>query len=147
MRKIYFLVQLVLISFSIFPIVTKGQDCSLLSATFATYESRCAATGSIKVFATGGSGSYQYKTIGPVNSNYTTADSLTGLSAGVYSVVVTDIVSNCTFIQSGLIVPGSYQDPRFALTKVDVSCDGINNGAIIVTGQQFGRSPFSFSIS
>ena len=146
MRKIYFLVQFVLLSFSIFPIIAKAQDCSLLTATFTTYESRCAATGSIKVFATGGSGSYKYKTIGPVTSNFTSSDSLTGLSAGTYSVVITDIVSNCTFTQTNLIVPGSYQDPRFALIKTDVSCDGINNGNIQVNGQLYGRSPFVYSI-
>ncbi len=146
MRKIYFLVQFVLLSSSIFPIIVKGQDCSLLNATFTTYESRCAATGSIKVFATGGSGSYKYKTIGPVTSNFTSSDSLTGLSAGTYSVFITDIVSNCTFIQTNLIVSGSYQDPRFALIKTDVSCDGINNGSIQVNGQQYGRSPFVYSI-
>jgi hypothetical protein len=146
MLKIYFIVLFVLTYFSITPKIARAQDCSLLNATYQAYESRCAATGSIKVFATGGSGSYKYKTIGPVNSNFTTSDSLTGLSAGTYSVVVTDIVSNCTYTQAGIIVPGSYEDPRFALNKVDVSCYGGNNGKISVAGQLFGRSPFMYSI-
>ncbi len=146
MRKFYFAVQFILIIFSIFPTLSKGQDCSLFGATFKIYESRCAATGSIKVFATGGSGSYKYKTLGPVNSNFTSSDSLTGLSAGTYSVVVTDIISNCSYTQTNLVVSGSYQDPRFALTKSDVTCDGGNNGSIVVNGQQYGRSPFLFSI-
>lgn len=146
MRKIYFVVLVVLTCFSILPIKVLAQNCSLLNATFATYESRCAATGSIKVFATGGSGSYKYKTFGPVNSNFTTSDSITGLAAGVYSVLITDIVTNCTYTQNNVEVPGSYEDPRFALSKIDVSCDGINNGSISVSGLQFGRSPFIFSI-
>ena len=146
MRKFYFFVQFVLILFFIFPLLTKAQDCSLLGATFKTYESRCAATGSIKVSATGGSGSYKYKTLGPVNSNFTSSDSLTGLSAGIYSVVVTDIIYNCTYTQTNLIVSGSYQDPRFALSKDDVTCDGGDNGSIQVMGQQYGRDPFIFSI-
>jgi hypothetical protein len=146
MRKFYFIIQIVLIFFSIFPSITKAQDCSLLTAKFKTYESRCAATGSIKVTPSGGSGSYKYKTLTPINSNYTTSDSLTGLAAGPYTVVVTDIVSNCSFTQSGIVVPGSYQDPRFALTKTDVTCDGGNNGIIQVNGLQFGTAPFLFSI-
>ncbi|HEY5408117.1 MAG TPA: T9SS type A sorting domain-containing protein [Ginsengibacter sp.] len=125
---------------------SKAQDCSLLNASFATYESRCAATGAIKVFATGGSGSYKYKTIGPVNTNFTNTDSITGLSAGTYTVVVNDIVTNCTFTQTGIIVPGSYDDPRFTLTGVDVSCDNGNNGSITSDSLTNGRSPFLYTI-
>ncbi len=146
MRKFYFIAHFVLLYFFVVLQKIQAQDCSLLTATFNSYESRCAATGSIKVFASGGSGSYKYKTVGPVNSNFTTSDSLTGLSAGTYSVIITDIVSNCTFTQSGIIVPGLYEDPRFALKKVDVSCAGINNGSIEINGLQFGRSPFTFTI-
>lgn len=146
MRKFYLAVRFTLIFFSIFPLNTFAQDCSFLTATFKAYESRCAATGSIKVFTSGGSGSYKFKTLTPINSNYTTSDSLTGLSAGPYTVIVTDIVTNCSFTQNGIIVPGSYQDPRFALTKVDVTCDGGNNGIIQATGLQFGTAPFLFTI-
>ncbi len=137
---------MVLIFLSICPLISNAQDCSLLTATFNTYESRCAATGSIKVTANGGSGSYKYKTLTPINSNYTTSDSLTGLAAGPYTVVVTDIVSNCSFTQKGVVVPGSYQDPRFALTKSDVTCDGGNNGIIQAAGLQFGTAPFLFTV-
>jgi hypothetical protein len=146
MPKIYFFVQLALCFCTIFPKSSLGQDCTKLTATSTPYESRCAATGSIKVVATGGSGSYKYRTSGPVNINYTTSDSITGLSAGVYSVIVNDIVSNCTFIQSNVIVPGTYQDPRFTLIGVNVSCDNGNNASITVSGAQFGRSPFAYSI-
>ena len=128
------------------PLFSKGQDCSMLSANFISYESRCAATGSIKIEASGGSGSYKYKTFGPVNSNFTTSDSITGLSAGTYSVVVTDIISNCSLTTSGVIVPGTYQDPRFALSPTNVSCDNGFNGSIMVNGQEFGRGPFLYSI-
>ncbi len=147
MKKFYTLLQCFLFVFLFLTnLKLKSQDCSLLTATFNTYESRCASTGSIKVFASGGSGSYKYKTVGPVNSNFTTSDSITGLSAGTYSVIITDIVSNCTFTQSGVIVGGSYQDPRFALSKTDVSCYQASNGRVMVTGEQFGRPPFVFSI-
>ncbi len=124
-----------------------AQDCALLKASFQTNESRCAATGSIKVNVSGGSGSYKYKTIGPVNSNFTTTDSITGLSAGTYTVVINDIVSNCVITKTGIIVSGSYEDPRFTLKNIDVSCDNGQNGSITVNNLQNGRSPFTFSIA
>ncbi len=128
------------------PLFLKAQDCSTLTASFVTYESRCASTGSIKINASGGSGSYKYKTFGPVISNFTTTDSITGLSAGIYSVVITDIVSNCSITKNDVVVSGSYQDPRFALNPLDVTCDNGNNGGIMVSGQQFGRPPFFYTI-
>lgn len=146
MRKIYFFVQLATVFCAFFPKISQGQACDSLAATFITYESRCTATGAIKIFATGGSGSYKYKTLGPVNSNFTSSDSITGLAPGVYSVVVNDLVTNCTFTQSNVVVAGSYQDPRFILTHQNVSCDNGSNGTITVGGQLYGRSPFEYSI-
>ncbi len=146
MQKFYLFILLSFCFCSIFPKTSQSQSCSQLSATFTTYESRCAATGSIKVFATGGSGSYKYKTIGPVNSNFTTLDSITGLSAGTYTIVINDIVTNCTYTKTGVIVSGTYEDPRFTLTHIDVSCDQGSNGSIAMNDQQNGRSPFVYTI-
>ena len=137
MQNFYFYLQLAICFFTILPKSSNAQICDSLKATFVTYESRCAATGSIKVFVKGGSGAYKYKTSGPVNSNYTTNDSITGLSAGVYTVTINDISTNCTFTQSNVIVAGSYQDPRFTLSGIHVSCDNGSNASITVTGQQF----------
>lgn len=123
-----------------------AQVCSTLNATTTSYESRCAATGSIKIFATGGSGSYKYKVTGPVNTTFTSTDSITGLAAGVYSVVINDIVSNCTFTKNNVTVMGSYQDPRFTMNGFDVTCDNGNNGRITLNTQDFGRAPFGYSI-
>ena len=71
-----------------------AQNCQLLTATIKTNESRCAATGSININPSGGSGSYKYKVEGPVKTDFTTSNSITGLSAGIYTVIVNDIVSN-----------------------------------------------------
>ncbi|MEO5649663.1 MAG: hypothetical protein ABIR03_07035 [Ginsengibacter sp.] len=87
MKKLYIFYQIGCLLF-LYSNSISAQDCALLKATFQTYESRSAATGSIKVTVTGGSGSYKYKTIGPVNSNFTTTDSITGLSAGIYTVII-----------------------------------------------------------
>ncbi len=146
MQKFYLFILLSVCFCSIFPKTSQSQSCSLLNATFTTYESRCAATGSIKVNVTGGSGAYKYKTIGPVNTNFTTLDSITGLSAGNYMVIISDIVTNCTFTETDVIVAGSYEDPRFTLTHVDVSCDHANNGSIAINTQDKGRSPFVYTI-
>jgi hypothetical protein len=146
MKKLYKIVLVSLCICFFFHSQLKSQDCSLLHASCVTFESRCAATGSIKVTASGGSGNYKYKTTGPVNTNFTSLDSITGLSAGTYTVVVNDIISNCTISVTGVVVAGSYQDPRFNLSKTDVTCDNGNNGSITATGQQYGRAPFVYKI-
>lgn len=146
MKKLYFKILLFVCFCILSAAKSEAQDCTLLKATYATYESRCAATGSIKINAFGGSGDYKYKVNGPVNTNYTSTDSITGLSSGVYKITITDVATNCTLTISNAVVAGSYQDPRFTLTGVDVSCDNGSNGSITVDGQDFGRPPFSYSI-
>lgn len=123
-----------------------AQNCSALTASFRAYESRCAATGSIKIIASGGSGNYIYKAIGHVVTNFTSSDSITGLAAGPYSIIITDITNNCSKTYDSVVVPGTYLDPRFTLNSVDVSCDNGSNGSISVLTQNFGRAPFSYSI-
>lgn len=126
--------------------ISRAQNCMLLTATIETNESRCASTGSIGITATGGSGSYKYKVEGPVNINFTTSSYITGLSAGIYTVIVNDIVSNCTYTKKGVTVAGSYQDPRFGLEGFNVTCDNGNNGAIKAFGLEHGIAPFSYTI-
>ena len=118
-----------------------------LTATFTGYESRCAATGAIKIVASGGSGSYQYKAEGPVNINFTDQNLITGLKTGYYKVTVNDISTNETISQDSILVTGTYGDPKFFLDHEDVSCDNGYNGSISVAGLIVGgRDPFVFSI-
>lgn len=124
----------------------RAQNCMDLTATTKTNESRCAATGSIEIAPSGGSGQYKYKVTGPVNIDFTTSNSITGLSAGNYTVIVNDLVSNCTYTKNGVIVTGSYQDPRFGLEGFNVTCDNGNNGSIKVYGLEHGIEPFSYTI-
>jgi hypothetical protein len=126
--------------------ITNAQLCSSLNGTTQTYESRCAATGSIKIHPSGGSGIYKYKAVGPISSNFTTSDSITGLPAGVYSVIINDITTNCEKTLNNVIITGNYQDARFDLSKVDVSCENGSNGSIQVINQQYGRGPFLYTI-
>ena len=145
MKKFYPSILLFLIAFC-GTIVSFAQNCQLLTATVQTNESRCASTGSIDITPSGGSGSYKYKVEGPVNIDFTTSSSITGLSAGVYTVIVNDIVSNCTFTKNGVTVTGSYQDPRFGLEGFNVTCDNGNNGAIKAFGLEHGIAPFTYTI-
>ena len=96
MQKFYHLKVFTLILVIIF-LAGSGysQDCSTLTASYIPYESRCTATGSIQINATGGSGNYHYKVTGPVNTDYTVSSLITGLSAGNYLVTVRDNVTNC----------------------------------------------------
>src|SRR6187431_481745 len=96
-----------------------SQSCAGLTATYSTTESRCIATGTIQINATGGSGTYNYKVQGPTPAAFTSSSLITGLQAGSYFVTVKDIVTNCTFTISNVVINGSYNDPRFALVGTD----------------------------
>lgn len=146
MKKIYFLSLTLLCFLALSSFHLVAQSCAGFGATAEGYESRCAATGSIKISAFGGSGAYSYKVTGPITTNFTSADSITGLPAGTYTVTVSDISKNCTFNLSNIIVPGTYSDPRFTLTTQDVTCDNGFNGSIHLNTINRGRAPFEFSI-
>ena len=105
MKKFYIIVSLLALFLP--KILSAQPGCSALTASFTTYESRCASTGAIKVVASGGSGAYKYRVFGPVNWNFTTTDSITGLPAGTYSVEVVDINSGCNYITNSVQVAGS----------------------------------------
>lgn len=123
----------------------KAQDCSTLSFTYTAAESRCVATGSFTITVTGGSGNYNFKAVGPITTPTTSSNIITGLPTGYYNLFVTDLNLGCTKEIDSAFIPGSYSDPRFQLTKTDVSCAG-NDGSISIANQQNGRSPFSYTI-
>jgi len=47
---------------------------------------------------------------------------------------------------SNVVISGAYSDPRFSLTQTNVTCNNGNDGVITVTGLQYGRAPFSYTI-
>jgi hypothetical protein len=103
------------------------------------------ATGSITVTASGGSGNFNYKAIGPVTTPVTSSNVITGLPGGFYTIRVTDVTNGCSKDLENVFVPGTYQDPRFQLTKTDGTCAG-NDGSISAINVQYGRAPFSYTI-
>jgi hypothetical protein len=123
-----------------------SQACTGLTATYTTTESRCAATGTVQINAAGGSGSYQYKVKGPVNTNYTSLNLITGLSAGRYLVTIKDIVNNCIYNNDSITIAGNYSAPGFTLAPTGVTCINGNDGKITATGLTNGRAPFSYTI-
>ena len=122
-----------------------AQDCSNLSFSYTSSESRCVATGSITVNVSGGSGDYNYRAVGPLTTPVTSSNIITGLAPGYYTVFVQDLITGCSRQADSVYVSGSYSDPRFQLTKTDATCAG-NDGTISVVNQQFGRSPFTYTI-
>ncbi|HZF64800.1 MAG TPA: T9SS type A sorting domain-containing protein [Chitinophagaceae bacterium] len=146
MRKFYSCIPVLLcISASIYFGDAQAQNCNSLQVSYTTTESRCISTGSITVTVTGGSGSYNFQAEGPVNSPITSSNVITGLEPGTYKITVRDVNSNCKEKINNIVVTGSYADPRFELTKKDVSCIG-NDGSINVANVQNGLSPFVYEI-
>ena len=148
MGKLYYLtaVSCILLSASVITQNSFSQACASLTASYQVSESRCSATGAIEITATGGSGSYQYKVSGPVSTNYTSSNDITGLSAGTYLVTVLDINTSCVLSRDSVTVPGNYITPGFSMISTNVTCPNGHDGTITVNGQTFGRAPFSYKI-
>ncbi|RYY61899.1 MAG: hypothetical protein EOO05_04795 [Chitinophagaceae bacterium] len=121
-------------------------NCDNLKATYSTTESRCASTGTITITATGGSGDYSYKILEPFTTPLTSTSQISGLPPGTYTVFTKDMNTGCTVTGENIVVAGSYSDPRFQLTKTDLTCTGGSDGVISVTNQQFGRAPLDYTI-
>jgi hypothetical protein len=148
MKKFYLsgIAFLVIIFSLVLPKIAFSQTCATVTATYVITESRCAATGTVQINASGGSGNYQYKATGPVNTNYTSSSLITGLSAGRYLITIKDATTNCVYATDSVTVPGDYQAPTFFMVSTDVTCINGNDGTITVTGQSSGRAPFSYQI-
>ncbi len=126
--------------------LSMAQTCDSLIISYVSTESRCAATGSIQINASGGSGSFLYKVSGPVSTNFSTDSIITGLPAGTYLAVIKDLNTGCVYQNDSVTVAGDYNDPRFLMSKTDVTCINGSDGSITVYNQEFGRGPFMYTI-
>ncbi|MCD0470461.1 T9SS type A sorting domain-containing protein [Flavobacterium sp. JAS] len=99
-----------------------------ITATVASTNVSCngGSTGSATVTATGGTGTYTYSWA-PSGG---TADTATGLSAGIYNVTVTD-ANSCSTTQSVTITEPTILDATTIQT--DVTCIGATDGSATVT--------------
>lgn len=148
MKKLYLLglLQIGFFIISFIPKISLAQSCSTLTATYQATESRCEATGSILIDATGGSGNYQYKATGPVTTSYTSSNLITGLAAGNYLITIKDVVTNCIYANDSVTVTGDYVAPNFTMVTTDVTCLNGSDGTITVDSLYYGRAPYSFKI-
>ena len=98
------------------------------------------SNGSINLSVSGGTGAYTYAW-----SNTATTEDLSALGAGTYAVTVTD-ANNCTSTLTGLTV----NEPT-AITAIpnitNVSCNGGNDGSVMVTATGGTGGPYSMSWS
>ena len=120
-----------------FTIGTSGNT----QATVATTDATCAdpTGGTATVTATGGAGNYSYAW-----SNGANGTTITGLSAGTYSVTVTDNDTGCVAVAMGTVM--SSDGPTITTSTMNVVCNGDSTGmgAVMVSG---GTQPYTFSWS
>ncbi|WP_462317435.1 PKD domain-containing protein [Marinilabilia sp.] len=102
------------------------------------------ATGAINIDVTGGSGAYNYSWSGP--NGFTSSDEdISGLEAGSYTVVVTDVISGttCSVTETyNVTEPADFVE----VTDIDVTevlCHGAATGAIDINVSG-GTAPYEF---
>ncbi|MCB0510850.1 MAG: gliding motility-associated C-terminal domain-containing protein, partial [Bacteroidetes bacterium] len=103
-----------------------------------TTSATCAVLGSVTASVSGGSNDYSYSW-----SNGGTSNSINGLQAGNYTVIVTDNVLGCMDSIVATVSAGPATLTAAAVVS-DETCPGANDGSIIVNGND-GTSPYTFS--
>src|SRR5690606_29973229 len=102
-----------------------------VSANVATLPSCSNDDGVLEVTGSGGSGNYEYEiTSGPLLVASQSTNIFNGLPAGTYTVTITDTTTGCTNdVDVTLEAPTPV---TFTTTAIDVSCNGGNDGVIVV---------------
>lgn len=121
-------------------------NCNTVQVTAQTFESRCTATGTISISASGGSGQFNFRVTGPINTSYTSSNSISGLTPGTYTVFVQDFINGCVRQLDSVTIGGNYEDPRFSLLANNISCKNANNGSVRAVDITGGRQQFWFTI-
>ena len=95
--------------------------------------------GEIAVTATGGTGTYAYS-ISPSPASITlTANVFSGVPSGTYTITITDTTTLCTTDASVTVTAAT---PVVFTTSVsDVTCNGFNNGSIVVNLPASNNNP------
>ncbi|WP_221932251.1 T9SS type A sorting domain-containing protein [Flavobacterium zepuense] len=118
-------------------LITDANGCSItrnftitqpavLTATTSQVNATCGPTGQAGVTVSGGAGAYTYVW----SPSGGTAAIATGLSAGAYSVLITD-ANGCTLTKNFTITATS--NLAATTTQINVSCNGGTNGSATVT--------------
>jgi gliding motility-associated-like protein len=97
--------------------------------------------GSLQVGGTSGVGPYSYSLNGGTNLT----GSYSGLTAGTYSVIVTD-QNGCTFTQTVTIAQPAAALQGNIVTINSVSCNGLSDGSFVV-GASGGTAPYTYTLA
>ncbi|MBI2966631.1 MAG: PKD domain-containing protein [Bacteroidetes bacterium] len=110
-----------------------------LEVSFSATGAECGeATGTATVSVSGGVPSYGYLWDSNAGSKITAT--VTGLSANAYRVTVTD-GNSCTTV--GIVTINNTNAPSLSVSKTNVSCPGLSDGAIDATVTQ-GTTPYVY---
>ena len=120
--------------------ITVTQPAAAVSGTTVVTNVACNAgtNGAINLTPTGGTGPYTFNWGGGI-----TTEDRTGLAAGTYSVIITD-VNGCTGTVSGIAVNQPAAAVSGTTVVTNVSCNSGTNGAINLTPTG-GTGPYTFS--
>ncbi|HTB07629.1 MAG TPA: PKD domain-containing protein [Bacteroidia bacterium] len=120
--------------------VTITQPTAITTTTSSTPTNCSANTGTASVTASNGTPGYTY-----LWSNGLTSSNISNLSAGSYTVTVTD-ANSCTTTAT-VVVASSGATITPTLTSTNVLCNGGNTGTATVTGVTGGTTPYTYSWS
>lgn len=116
----------------------------LVINSVTTTESRCQASGTVTVLASGGSTPYTYSIIsGPILSAPQSSNLLKSLAPGAYTIQVTD---NCnTSVTTTFTIAGTYTVPSVAINTQLPTCSSSSDGSITINVTN-GRAPMAYSL-
>ncbi|OGX84911.1 hypothetical protein BEN47_15735 [Hymenobacter lapidarius] len=123
--------------------VTINAALNTLSITNAAVTSAsCAATGSITVTATGGTGAYSYQLN---NGSFGTSNVFTGLASGTYTVTVQD-ASGCSATRTNVTILGGSSSLVLTLSSlVNATCITSTGSATLAASG--GTMPYSYTLT
>ncbi len=120
--------------------VNGNSNTPSITSVTGTDENCGGSDGTITINATGGTGTLEYSADG---TNYSTSNTITGLSAGVYTVYVRD-ANGCESTDTYTII--NVGGPTITgVTVNDVTCNGANDGSIDISATT-GAGTLSYSI-
>uniref|UniRef100_UPI003A93DC9D DUF7507 domain-containing protein n=1 Tax=Joostella sp. TaxID=2231138 RepID=UPI003A93DC9D len=124
-----------------------GEPTAVVSGTATQTNVSCNGgnTGSIDLTPTGGVTPYTYAwttTDGTIPSSLETAQDLTNLPAGTYSVVITDF-NGCSTASIDVTITEPAEVVSGSITKTDILCNGDNTGSIDLTPTG-GTAPYTY---